>query len=89
MASITEISVEHIHNAYESIRGNIAVEAFYAVVTGFMADVYKRQGHHRPRITVTAYRHRFHRGLAEWLQNHLEIKEDIIQRQEATKGLAA
>ena len=37
MASITEISVEHIHNAYESIRGNIAVEAFYAVVTGFMA----------------------------------------------------
>lgn len=27
--------------------------------------------------------------LAEWLQNHLEIKEEIIQRQEATKELAA
>lgn len=36
MAAKTTFAIEDIHEAYESIRGNIAVEAFYAVVAGFM-----------------------------------------------------
>lgn len=36
MAAKTTLAVEDIHKAYESVRGNIAVDAFYAVVAGFM-----------------------------------------------------
>lgn len=36
MAAKTTLAIEDIHAAYESVRGNIAVEAFYAVVAGFM-----------------------------------------------------
>lgn len=36
MAAKTTLAIEDIHKAYESIRGDIAVEAFYAVVAGFM-----------------------------------------------------